>query len=144
MWTFSSPCWCMLNSKFATKLACLFSKPNTRYYRRKCSNCSDYQPARQLWSTSQTTLIIVCFSVLKTNSRFIFCITCIFYSCPVGVEFSWTWLSVCSVTRLLQIPLKDHSVLYHRLYVAWFTAKQHLRFACDLGRCINLYCVVLL
>jgi len=87
-------------------------------------------------STRHTIPVIICFSVLKTSSCFIFCITHLFYSCPVSVEFSWTWLSVCCFTHL-QIPFEDCTILCH-LYIARFTAKQHLRFACNFGRYINL------
>jgi len=44
----------------------------------------------------------------QNSSRFIFCITCLFYSVEfLGAEFS----SVCFLTRLLPIPLKDRTVL---------------------------------
>ena len=71
-----------------------------------------------------------------------FCITRLFYSCPVDVEFSWTWPSICCINDLLQIQLKDHTVLCRVQYIARFTAKQRLRFARDIRRYINLHCTV--
>jgi len=82
-----------------------------------------------------------CPVVFKTSSQFIFFFTCLFYSCPLAV--SWTWSSVFFLTRLLYIPLKDRTVLCCICYIARFTAKQCLRFARDLGHYVNLYCIAL-
>jgi len=123
------------NSEFATKLACLASKPNTRYYRHTFSNYC--QTINQAYNSGHHLL-----SVLKTSSHFIFCTKRLFYSCSLDVEFSWTWPLVCSVTCLLEILLKDCTVLCHLWYIPLFTSKQHLRFTSDVGCYINLYCIV--
>jgi len=92
---------------------------------------SYYQLAKQLQSSPAPL-----FSKPAVTSYF--CMMCLFYSYSLGVEFSRTWPSVCSLTRLLQIPLKDDTVLCRLYYIAQFTDKQHIWFACDLGHYIDM------
>ena len=70
---------------------------------------SDYQ------STGGTTSVIICLSVFKTSSHFIFFIARLFDSCLLGVDILLNLIfgALCSLTRLLQIPLKDRTVLCH-------------------------------
>jgi len=95
-------------------------------------------------STGQTTPAIIWSSVFKlaVNSDF----ASRAFSTAVPQALVWNSLepSVCSLTRLFQILLKDHTVLCHLSHIARFTAKQRLRFARDLGHYTNLYRIVLM
>lgn len=62
----------------------------------------DYQPAIQL-----------CSPVLRTNSCLLFYITCLFHSCFLGVELSWTWPVVCCLSHFLQVSLRECIRLFH-------------------------------
>jgi len=117
--------WCHVLEIPVTQHSYLCQQHIMIRYLRVCSTLH-WLPV-ELW-----TPVIICFSVLKTSILFIFCITCRFYSCPLRVEFSWTWPSICFLTCLLQILPKDRTIVWRLYYIAWFTAKQRLRFARDL------------
>ena len=54
---------------------------------------------------------------------------------------SWTWPSVCFLTRLFSNPLKIALFSAALPPITRLTAKQRLWFTCDLGRFANLYCI---
>jgi len=47
-------------------------------------------PTVRLLTSQTTSVIIICPSHFKTTSHFLFCITCLFHSCHLGVELSGT------------------------------------------------------
>jgi len=92
----SSDLLLLSNIEFTTKLACWA----WLLYRRTFLNyLSDYRRARQLFWLSSAFLLS------KPAVASCFASRAFFYSCSLGVEFSWTWPPVCCLTHLLLIPL---------------------------------------
>jgi len=112
-----------------------------------CPQCQTLvTPTLRAWtavrlSTSQTTRVSIFSSDFKTRSHFIFCFTLLFYSCPIGVKFCWTWPLVCSLTRLIQSCLKTalFSTAYSTSHTVHWQAAPPI---CALHKFV-LHCIVL-
>jgi len=115
------------NSKFATKLAFLASKPYICDYCHTCLNCCQTLN----WADNSGRHLLFCSDKQLLH---------ILHHTPFLQLSPWCGIFL---NCFLLIPLKNCTVLRCLQYMAWFTAEQHLQFECDLGRCVCLYCIII-